>query len=316
MRPPQAHRRLSAGVLLLAVLPPHAVPQPPAVTATATSDQRTIWLSQKARVTLTVEGPAPLRVELPNPLLTAESAAAWRVLPPERPAVTPLPDGRERWSQAFRFDPYTTGDPVPLRFAPLKVRAGNAPEQEFDSLGVEVRVNTTITEVKPDSARPVTGIEPVEPRPQPPPEPVGWVIAVGAGLVVALGVVVGLIRRARARPRPLPPREWALAELDRLGQEEVPGAELADRLAAVLRDYVARRFGIPAPKLTTTELVAEIGSAHWSAGAVEELGRLLERCDRAKFAGDAPDGDESRALLGRAREWLLASGGREPPVSP
>ena len=51
------------------------------VTAAATADRTTIRLSENLWVTFAVEGPAPLRVELPENLLAAESMAAWRIRP-------------------------------------------------------------------------------------------------------------------------------------------------------------------------------------------------------------------------------------------
>ena len=68
-------------LLPLLLLPGSVRAQPNLVTAAATPDRTTIRLSEHLRVTLAIEGPAPLRVELPEPLLAAGSASAWRVRP-------------------------------------------------------------------------------------------------------------------------------------------------------------------------------------------------------------------------------------------
>src|SRR5205823_12908527 len=132
-------------------------------------------------------------------------------------------------------------------------------------------------------------------------------------LLFAAAVLAALRRRWREKGRMLPPGAWAAAEFDRLGRERVTGGELAERLAAVLREFVERRYGLPAPKLTTAELLAEADRAGWPAESVAALRGLLERCDRAKFAGEAPAEAEGAELLGRAREWVTS---QSPPVAP
>jgi hypothetical protein len=297
------------GFLLLLFLPTLAAAQPATITATAEPDRKTIQLSGHLQVKLAVEGPAPLRVELPTTLLDAESDLAWRLRPAAPPTLSALPGGRERWSQTFRLDPFARGKAVHVAFAPLKVQAGGEPAREVPVTAFEVEVQSRFDnpEVKPDPSKAtVTGIEELPPRPPPPPDPTGWVIVAGAAGVIAIVVVVGVVRRARRKPPPLPPVEWATAELDRLARTGPPGVELAERLAAVLREFVARKFGLPAPKLTTGELVDEAGRAEWPADSTATLGELLDRCDRAKFAGDAPDAAEGSELLDRAREWVTA----------
>ena len=72
----------------------------------------------------------------------------------------------------------------------------------------------------------------------------------------------------------------------------------------VVRGFIERQFGIPAPKLTTMELLVAAEQAGWAVEVSESLGRLLEICDRAKFAGDVPDDDGSRDLLAGGRDWV------------
>jgi hypothetical protein len=176
-------------------------------------------------------------------------------------------------------------------------------------------VQTNVTEAKPDAARPVTGIEELPPAPPDDPGAVGWLFVGGAAAVVAVAVLVALRRRWRARARPLPPTEWAVARLDRLGADlaadRVSGGELADRLAAVLREFVERRYGLPATRLTTGELAIEAQRAGWPAEPAAVLRALLDRCDRAKFAGEVPDPTACGDLLAGAREWVTA---QAPPV--
>jgi hypothetical protein len=105
----------------------------------------------------------------------------------------------------------------------------------------------------------------------------------------------------------LPPGEWALRELGGIDPES--GLLAADRLAAILREFIERRDGLSAPHLTTTELLAECAKADWSQERTAPLRELLERCDRAKFAGDIPDAAEMETLRSRAVAWMTPPAG-------
>ena len=102
----------------------------------------------------------------------------------------------------------------------------------------------------------------------------------------------------------MPPAEWAAAAFDRLERDGAAGAALVEGVAAVVRGFVERRFGIPAPKLTTQELLAAAVAGGWPVEQTEPLRALLDECDRAKFAGDVPDDDGCRGLLARGRDWV------------
>ena len=300
-------------LLPLLLLPGSVRAQPNLVTAAATPDRTTIRLSEHLRVTLAIEGPAPLRVELPEPLLAAGSASAWRVRPAGPAKTEPAGEGKERWSQVYRLDPYLPGDAVGLAFAPARVTAGTALRPaEAAWPEIEVRVQTSLAGARADDARPVTPIEELPPVEPVEPGRVGWYVGGATTLLFAAAVLLALRRRWRERARALPPGAWATAELDRLGRERVSGGELAERVAAVLREFVERRHGLPASKLTTTELAAAAERAGWPAESVAVLRELLGRCDRAKFAGEAPDEAESAQLLARAREWVWA---QSPPIA-
>jgi len=295
----KAHGRTAVGLLIL-LFPSLALAQPAGVTATATPDQKTVPLSGSVRVTLAVEGPAPLRVELPKQLLAPEADRDWKVQPAGPAAVAPLAGGREKWSQVLRLDPYVPGEAMYVGFAPVKVN-GN----EVTPAGFEVRVTTTTAEAKAEAARPVTPIEELPPPPiAPPPSPAWWWAA--AGLLAAVVAVAAW--RARHRPKPVPPREWAAAAFDRLERDTASGAALVEGVAAVVRAFVERRFGIPAPKLTTQELLAAAEAGGWQVEQTDPLRGLLEECDRAKFAGDVPDDAGCRGLLARGREWVNGVG--------
>jgi hypothetical protein len=304
-------------LLLLLLLPGPVAAQ---VAPSVTLDRQAVRLSEPVRVTLAVEGPAPLRVEPPaddqaQKLLTPESAAAWRIRPAGGVTVEDLPGGRQRWARVYRLDPYLAGEKVPVAFAPVPVAAGGAAAQPVTWPSQEVAVTTTIAEPKAEHARPVTGIEELPPLPGPDPGAVGWWFAAGLGAV--FGAVLGwvVVRRWRAGPPPLPPAVWATRELDRLAREVTAGraAGAADRVAAVVRGYVERRHGLPASRRTTAELVAACDGAGWPAEGVAGLRDLLGRCDRTRFAGGEPTAAEAGELIAAARAWVAAGGGPADP---
>ena len=290
-------RGVVLALLLLLLFPALAFAQPPAVSATATTERPSpkIRLSDSIRVTLAIEGPAPLRVELPEPLLAPESDRDWGIQPAGPAKVTPAGENRERWVQVYQLDPFVPGESQTVLFAPLKVNG-----REIPGPGCEVTVLPLTTEASGEVSRPVTPIEEVPPPPEPSSSTVWWWVA-NALLVI---VVVVVAWRMRRRPKPVPPREWAVAAFDRLERNAASRAALVEGVATVVRGFIDRRFGIPAPKLTTAELLAAVEQAAWPVEQTDPLRRLLDDCDRAKFAGDVPDDDGCRSLLARGREWV------------
>ncbi len=296
LRPPLAGIGGLAGVVLALCLASSSRAQPMGVTADAKADRDRITLSGTVRVTLTIEGPAPLLIELPKQLLTADADTGWRIRPDGSAAVTPAANGRERWQQVYRLDPYTEGTPLVVSFSPVTVNGAKVTWP-----AVSVTVTRTVTEAIPTAARPVTPPEEVPPIILPPPDPVpAWVFALGPVGVVLLMVV--WVRRRR--PKPVPPGEWALAALTKLAAGGPGGAEIAERVAAILRTFVERRFVIPATTLTTAELSVAAEKQGWPVEQAEPLGALLDECDRAKFAGDVPDDDGCRRLVRLAVDWV------------
>jgi len=293
---------LAGFLLLLLPIPTVAFAQPPTASVSREpKSDKSIALSESLHATLTIEGPPPLRVELSTPLLDPLSDANWQVKEtPDDAKITDISEGnkkRQRWTRTFRLSPFVPGDPVLVIFAPVKVNGDDVPVGGFD-----VKVVSTIAEAKPESARPVTGIEEL---PAPPIAPsVSWLlwVVVAVTLLALVGVVVGV--RFRRRPPPLSPLAWALAAFARLEETVPSGEETVRRAAAVLREFIERRFGVPAPRLTTPELLATAEQAGWPVEETDALRLLLDRCDRAKFAGSVPDDRGCRDLLAGCRKWV------------
>jgi hypothetical protein len=272
------------------------------VEARAQLDAAEIRLSGEVRLTLTVEGPGPLGVSPSKPLLT--QANLWRVREDGLPVREVLTGGREKWSQAYRLSPLVPGKPaVPL--GPVTVRPAGGQDVVIDwKAEATVRVATGIESPSADALRPATDIEPLPPSR--PADRTGrpWLFAAVPVLLglAALGLYLGRRKRPPAAPRDA---AWAAGEL--------ASSDLtADRCAAVLRQYLAWRFGLPAETRTTPELTAALSAdGRLPPATVAEWQGFLHECDAARFSGTeasvAGVADRARALVGTTEEQIRVS---------
>jgi hypothetical protein len=295
-------RRYSSAALtsVLLVCPSLLFAQDPEISVTATHDlvgaaHKSISLSESLFVTLRVEGPAPLRVELPKQLLVVESDRDWKIRAAGAPSVAPLGKDRQQWTQKFRLDPYVYGNAMTVVFAPIRVN-----NREVAAPGFVIAVEDPQLPLDPNKSSGVTGIETLPPTPRPPSSPVWWWPAIFI-VAIAIAALAWWMRRS---PAPIPPRQWAMAAFERLELEASPPAVVVNGIAAVVRGFIERQFGIPAPKLTTEELLVAAQQAPWPAEQTDALRGLLGDLDRVKFAGDIPDDAERGSLLVRSREWV------------
>ncbi len=275
--------------------------QPADVVARAEVSPLAVKLSQSVRLTLALEGPAPLRVELPKQLLTDDADGIWRIQPSGEAEVKPLPNGRQRWQQVYRLAPYPSGT-LRVTFNPVTVNGQPVTWREV----VVTVTRTGAADAPLPEPHAVTAVEDLPDTKFPPPRTSRvWAVVAGAFAFALVALVVPLVmwRRAR-RAKPVPPDEWARAALAELATSRAPGGVIAERVAAILRRFVERRFAIPATKLTTAELSAATVQQGWAVEEAEALRVLLDQCDRAKFAGDAPDNDGCRRLIAAAVDWV------------
>jgi hypothetical protein len=146
-------------------------------------------------------------------------------------------------------------------------------------------------------AHPVTGPErlPGEESSSP------WIwIAPGS---VGIAILILLVRRRQRQPVPEPAaHDWALDRLSRLSGRNGDGRATVAELAAIIRGYLQRKYGV-VESLTTQELAgldqaaAELGA--WSL--------LLEQCDLTKFAQIEMTPAETAETIRRAQTLLTAT---------
>ena len=249
--------------------------------ASATADRTTAALSQSVLVTLAVEGDAPLRVEPAAGVLDEVSGEVWRARAVGLPKTLAPFNGRQRWTQDYRLDPYVPGS-VPLAFAPLKVYSGTAIDPasvEGPRLTIEVTTNYT---GNPAEARAVEGVEAV---PDEPATSIPWgLYLIPVGIAAFAGALLA-VRHLQRPPKVPSPRERAITDLARLDDPAIPDREFAERLAATVLVLADAAPG------TTAEVLAQAPEQHH-----DSLEFILARCDVAKFA-NVPIPAEARSVL-------------------
>jgi hypothetical protein len=142
-------------------------------------------------------------------------------------------------------------------------------------------------------------------------------IASGVLGALLVGLVTWRVVRRRRRDEAVlaaateatrPPHEEALA---RLAEVEGSGALDADdrkpaylEMSEILRGYLGRRYGFPAPELSTGEIRARLLEGDDAAEPLVKIVDWLERCDLVKYARGKASEDEARQALYDARIFV------------
>ena len=175
----------------------------------------------------------------------------------------------------------------------------------------------------PAPREPVTGAVEVDPKKDLP--PLSWRLAgqlAGALAVLVLAgyALVRLVRKIREaiRVHRMSPIERAYYELDRLLEKGLPGRgfykDFYVELTLVVRRYVARKYGIRAPQLTTSEFFAELAaSASQTPEQTQSLRAFLESADLVKFAGVEATPAMADDATDSARRYLASDAARTVP---
>ena len=116
-------------------------------------------------------------------------------------------------------------------------------------------------------------------------------LCVAAGLLVAmlgLGLTALIRSYRRSKLAPSTPDGVALAALDELASDKLPEKGRLqlhyDRLAAILRNYLAQRFALPVLEHTTGEVIAMLEQMGFPEALCRQLGPVLIEADLVKFA--------------------------------
>jgi hypothetical protein len=167
-----------------------------------------------------------------------------------------------------------------------------------------------------DTLRDITGAEIIIPPPTT--DALPWLLwsALAAAFILAVAVVVRMRTRFRpARRSPVAPIRRSLTHLDRLDRLQLRSKGRNERhftiLAGILRRYIARRHGIAARRMTSSELLAVVASDSPIMDS-DFLKRFIAECDIAKFAPPAALNGHGSHLDAELREWLLRQKASNP----
>lgn len=162
----------------------------------------------------------------------------------------------------------------------------------------------------PDTAEDIRGAKPMIEIPVPEkPSYVLW-SAIGGGLLL---LVIGwwIWRSYRGKQLRKSPPEIALASLAELesNSEGLAAEAFANRAAQTVRQYIADRFGLAAPRRTTEEFLHDLAKDENSSliGESDHLRVFLKSCDLAKFAGSHLDSGQRGNLVQAARTFVNAT---------
>jgi hypothetical protein len=275
------------------------------------TDRQTMGITDRLRLTLSVEAPASLVITFPQ---VADQLGPFTVL--SQNPIGPLTTApqTQQWKREYALEADRVGTltipPLTVSFLDTEATQKAPPQQlRTDPLTI------TVTTVLPDDAD-VTAPKDIAPpvvlsRHGMPP----WVWIVIASLV-SFGLFGGMwwwYRRRRPRAAALPPPQpahvIALEALRRLQREDLIRRQRIEefyvRLSDILRHYVEWRFGLRAPEQTTEEFLAVVLSTGGLIATHRDLLRtFLEHCDLVKFARHQPGPDDMQEALESARVFV------------
>ena len=142
----------------------------------------------------------------------------------------------------------------------------------------------------------------------------------GGLLLLALLILAGIYlykmyKRKKARPKPerppLPPKEWAVKQLEELrlkklwqqGREKEYFTELVD----ILREYMYHRFGVDAYEKTSSEMIEAMRDFNINKEAMQKLEETLQLADLVKFAKFIPTPLECDTALMNSIDFVVES---------
>jgi hypothetical protein len=141
--------------------------------------------------------------------------------------------------------------------------------------------------------------------------PWDWILLCGAAalLVVALGWWFWKRRQRTEKPTEeataLSPDQEALSALDALSAETgLAPRPFYFRLSAILRQYIERRFQIPAAEMTTEELLPHLDRLPLDRHLAKAFKAFCRETDPIKFAGAAARREQVEENLAFCRDFV------------
>jgi hypothetical protein len=162
----------------------------------------------------------------------------------------------------------------------------------------------------PDAAEDIRGPKALVEIPVPEKPPIVLWSSIGGGMLLLALAVYFWKKRARNQRLKTPP-DVALASLAELEatREAIAAEAFANRAAQTVRQYIADRFRLVAPRLTTEEFLHALAKDAASPLSAESdhLRAFLKSCDLAKFAGVNLDFNQRIELIDTARNFIRST---------
>lgn len=257
-------------------------------------DQGQPWLTAADQLlcTLIVTAPEDMQVNLPS--FAGQSFGDFTLLDQGEGTIRRTSDGLEHLRQ-WIIEPYNPG---PYQLPELLVRAHHADMTiELILPRPELSVHALETTSK--------DLDDILP-PQAPAPPMAAMLTLAALTLVSIALAVWLFIRHKSKgPRPLPPKERALAEIALIG--DLPPREQVERLALILRCYLNSRFALRCLEQTYDEYAQAIADCTLIPKESRDIFlAVLKRCDLIKFSNISPEPGETEEYTNQIKEGLAA----------
>lgn len=277
--------------------------------AEARIDTNTIRIGEQIRLDLSLSGPSNARVQFP---VIGDTLPGLEIVKRDSSDTLRSPDGRTiTYSQRFYLTRFDTGYIVlePFLFVVADPTTG-----AIDSLTTEAQL-ISVTTLAVDTTQGIKDIKPILDVPFTWQDALPYVAIGLAALLIGYGIYRYLKQRKK-QPQPekriippaIPAHVRAFEELERIAAEKLwqqgKIKEYHTRVTDVLRNYLEERFGIPAPEMTTDELIDRMRRKIRDIRSQELLRSMLVLADLVKFAKAHPLPDEHEQLLRECREFI------------
>ena len=130
-------------------------------------------------------------------------------------------------------------------------------------------------------------------------------------LVLAIAITCSLLVKRRRKPESTVPGPDAIAlrELKLAGEFREQPLLYAEKVSAILRQYIESRFQVRSTRQTTREFFTCLQQGTTIAEVdlkihARDLQECMEQCDRAKFAHGTPDQDDMTGMDRAVRKFI------------
>ena len=294
-------------LLCLIFLSVNAFTQHAPVSVSSSVDKTRIKIGDVVTYTVSISYDKDIKIKPPGSgeNLGAFEIRSYKIYDPKKQGK------RIRLDAEYKISTFTTGD---YFIPPLTIYYKTEGDSVYKSISTE-KIKIVVESMNPSEQGDIRDIKlPVE-IPATLWEKIRIFVFVFAALI--LGALIYLYFRLKKEGRslipekkepPRPPHEIALEMLDQLKEKDLVSQgkikEFHIEVSDIIRRYIEGRYFIPAPEMTTSELLASIKSEQIEPEQMELLSRFLFQCDMVKFAKFIPNPAESSEMLQLAYRFV------------